>query len=237
MGSKAETATKIMETRANDNKYGYDQKFRWGEKGDYDCSSGIISAWEEAGVNVKECGATYTGNMKKSFIKAGFEDVTKKVDFVHGKGFKRGDVLLHEGHHTAMYCGNGKEVEFSINERGGTTGGAPGDQTGKECLIRDYHNHPWNCCLRWVPRTRTLGNKDKILYAGRMKKNGFCYINSEGIISDKFPMLRAGSLVDVTDYKEVTEDGITYVLVRIPFPSVGFVHEFVLDGSIDKVGE
>ena len=41
--SKANEATSLMEKWAADDKHnGYDQIFRWGEKGDYDCSSGII---------------------------------------------------------------------------------------------------------------------------------------------------------------------------------------------------
>lgn len=49
-----------------------------------------------------------------------------------------------------MYCGNGKEVEASINEKGKATGGKPGDQTGREILIRSYRNYPWNHVLRYV---------------------------------------------------------------------------------------
>ena len=48
-----------------------------------------------------------------------------------------------------MYCGNGLEVEASINEKGTAVGGVPGDQTGREFLIRSYRNFPWNCVLRY----------------------------------------------------------------------------------------
>ena len=145
-----EKAISQMETWANDNSHGYDQIYRWGERGDYDCSSAIIQAWENANVPVKSQGATYTGNMKKVFLKCGFKDVTSQVNLANGSGLKRGDVLLNEANHTAMYCGNGKEVEASINERGTATGGQPGDQTGREFLIRPYYNYPWDCVLRFV---------------------------------------------------------------------------------------
>ena len=62
---------------------------------------------------------------------------------------QRGDVLLNTVHHTAMYCGNGMEVEASSNEYGGATGGKAGDQTGREILIRKYRNYPWNHVLRY----------------------------------------------------------------------------------------
>lgn len=146
---KIENAVRQMETWANDNSHGYDQAYRWGQHGDYDCSSAVITAWELAGVPVKSRGATYTGNMYKVFTGLGFSDVTSLCNLSTGAGLKRGDVLLNHVHHTAMYCGNGKEVEASINERGGATGGQPGDQTGKEFLIRAYRNYPWNCVLRY----------------------------------------------------------------------------------------
>lgn len=144
-----EKAISWMESTARDNSHGYDQDYRWGQKGDYDCSAAVITAWEKAGVPVKTKGATYTGDMKKVFLKCGFRDMTNKVNLATGKGLIRGDVLLNEGHHTAMYCGNGQEVEASINEKGGAHGGTPGDQTGREFLIRAYRNYPWNVILRY----------------------------------------------------------------------------------------
>ena len=148
--TKTERATLQMERWANDPAHGYDQQYRWGQRGDYDCSSAVITAWELAGVPVKSSGATYTGNMKSVFLACGFADVTASINRVLGTGLQRGDVLLNEQRHTAMYIGNGQEVEASINELGGTTGGAPGDQTGSEFLIRSYRNYPWDCVLRYM---------------------------------------------------------------------------------------
>ena len=146
--SKAERAISQIEAWAADNSHGYDQANRWGP--DYDCSSAVISAWELAGVPVKTNGATYTGNMRGVFLRCGFEDVTAGVDLATGAGLQRGDVLLNIQHHTAMYCGNGMEVEASINETGGVTGGMTGDQTGREFLARPYRNYPWDCVLRYT---------------------------------------------------------------------------------------
>lgn len=151
--SKVEKAIQQMEAWATDDSHGYDQKWRWGEKGDFDCSAAVIQAWESAGVPVKTNGATYTGNMLGVFKKTGFKDVTSQINLATGAGLIRGDVLLNSGHHAAMYCGNGKEVEASINENGTITGGTPGDQTGKEFLIRAYRNYPWTNVLRYAETT------------------------------------------------------------------------------------
>ena len=127
MPNVIEKAISFMEDVARDNSHGYDQIYRWNERGDYDCSSLVITAWEQAGVPVKTNGATYTGNMYSVFKKCGFKDVTSQVNLATGAGLQRGDVLLNHVHHVAMYCGNGLEVEASINERGGATYGTPGD--------------------------------------------------------------------------------------------------------------
>lgn len=161
--SKIEKAVQQMEAWAKDNSHGYDQIYRWGEKGDYDCSAAVIQACQNAGIPVKTGGATYTGNMLKVFTKNGFEIVTHEVNLKTGAGLIRGDVLLNTSHHTAMYCGNGKEVEASINEKGTATGGKPGDQTGREFLIRSYRNYPWTHVLRYTKddtTNTTTGNTD-----------------------------------------------------------------------------
>lgn len=142
-----EKAIAQMETWAQDNSHGYDQANRWGP--DYDCSSAVIQAWQNAGVPVKSKGATYTGNMYSVFKSCGFEDVTASVDISAGTGLQRGDVLLNHVNHTAMYCGNGQIVQASINEFGKTTGGQIGNQTGREFYIRSYYNYPWDVVLRY----------------------------------------------------------------------------------------
>lgn len=123
---------------ANDPAHGYDQASRWGPN--YDCSSFVISAFKVAGLKLL---ATYTGNMKYDFLRHGFVAVTDGT-------LKRGDVLLHEKNHTALYIGNGQIVQAGSNERGGITGGQTGDQTGSEIGIRGYYNYPWDCVLRYV---------------------------------------------------------------------------------------
>ena len=132
---------------ANDPSHGYDQNVRWGP--DYDCSSLVISAFKAAGLPLT---ATYTGNMKYDFLRNGFVDASTLgvVEFNMGAGLKRGDVLLNEQHHTAIYLGDGRVVQASSNERGGIKGGRSGDQTGREIGISPYRNYPWDIVLRYV---------------------------------------------------------------------------------------
>ena len=126
--TKTEKAVTWAIEIANDPAHGYDQDNRWGP--DYDCSSLVISAWQQAGVPVKTKGATYTGNMKSVFLSCGFKDVTSKVNLSTGSGMKRGDVLLNIASHTVMHIGNGQVVSASKNENNGYHGGKPGDQSG-----------------------------------------------------------------------------------------------------------
>ena len=149
-----------MISTANNPLHGYDQKYRWGERGDYDCSSAVIMAWETAGVPVRLAGASYTGNMLSAFKKCDFDDVTKLVNLKSGTGLLRGDVLLNRKSHTAMYIGSGQLVQASINEKGTTTGGIPGDQTGKEFLIRSYYNFPWDYVLRYPEKVHKKTDAD-----------------------------------------------------------------------------
>ena len=130
---------------ANDNSHGYDQINRYLNP-DVDCSSLVILSFETAGVPVREAGATYTGNMRAAFVKCGFESIKYR------KGMKllRGDVLLNEKHHTALYLGDGKIVQASIGDKG-ATGNKGGDQTGKEVSVGKFYEYSkgWDYVLRY----------------------------------------------------------------------------------------
>ena len=166
--NRVEKAVRFMIEIAQDSSHGYDQNQRWGERGDYDCSSLTITAFEKAGFPVKsKYGTTYTGNMKQAFINCGFKDVRNAVNIATGAGLVRGDILLNEIHHVAVYIGNGLIVQASINELGRATGGKPGDQTGYEINIsqyKNYHRGGWDCVLRYEEKidTDVLDKKGEI---------------------------------------------------------------------------
>ena len=143
---KVENAVKWLIDIANDDTHGYDQDNRWSP--DYDCSSFVISGFEQAGIPLKTNGATYTGDMKQVALNTGFHVVDWNNDV---NNLVRGDILLNEIHHTAVYIGNGQIVQASANENGTATGGQTGDQTGQEIYIRSYYVYSsgWDCVLRY----------------------------------------------------------------------------------------
>lgn len=235
--TKTEKAIKQMEDWAKDDSHGYDQDYRWGEKGDFDCSSAVIQAWQNAGVPVKSGGATYTGDMKNVFLKNGFADVTSKVNVATGSGLLRGDVLLNEAHHVAMYCENGKEVEASINEKGTAHGGKPGDQTGKEFLVRSYRNYPWDCVLRYQEsNSSSTTTTEKVAYVARISKDTQTFVDAGKTKSTLWPKIKKNTLVDVIKGATIKDSaGKKFYLVRLGHPSEGFVREYVLAGSFKKI--
>lgn len=135
-----------------DPRHGYDntEGGRWGQHGDYACSTLQITAYQQAGVPVKTKGATVTANMRDIFLKCGFEDVTKHVNFQTCQGMQRGDILLTPGRHTEMYIGSKRVIGARGNAYGdGPEHGKPGDQGG-EIVKGEYYNFPWQFCLRYV---------------------------------------------------------------------------------------
>ena len=100
--------------------------------------------------------------MYSVFKRCGFNDVTNSVDRSNGSGLKQGDVLLSRSKHTAMFIGNGKLVEASINEKGKIIGGTPGDQTGKEFWIHSYYNLPWEYVLRFNENNEETVKKSNV---------------------------------------------------------------------------
>lgn len=123
---------------------GYCQEHRWDiyEGGEADCSSLVIHCLQEAGFDTGD--ASYTGNMSSELCARGWSRVANDGDP------RRGDVLLNDAHHTAVYIGDGLLCQASRNENHGANGGQPGDQDGWETNTRDYYDYPWDCYLRYT---------------------------------------------------------------------------------------
>ena len=154
-----EKAVEWAVATANDNSHGYSQADRWGP--DYDCSSFVIQAYEQAGVPVRQGGATYTGNMRGAFLGCGFTDVTNLINLSNGSGLQPGDVLLNYSAHTCIAIGNGKVANCRTDE------GHPqaGDQSGNEIRLQSYWNYPWNCVLRYKEKDNWTAPDPVIAYA------------------------------------------------------------------------
>lgn len=142
MGQKIDRACELAIRIANDPASGYSQRSRWGP--DYDCSSLVITCFEDAGIPVKTRGASWTGNMKAVFTACGFQALPYPDTLI------RGDVLLNEIYHTALYIGDGKLVEACIAETGDVDGQS-GDQTSHEIHVRDLYEYyrGWQWILRY----------------------------------------------------------------------------------------
>ena len=174
--SRANIAATNMEHICKHSWHGYSQPHRDGDgegtckvvceghtshmhQGDYDCSSAVIECWQQAlagtGYARSLDGATYTGNMRKAFVKSGLFE-WKPMSFTA----QRGDIYLREGRHTAMCTSAVPDMlgEFSVSERG-TTDGRTGDQTGRESRVRPYYDYPWDGILHYNGKADTAKKK------------------------------------------------------------------------------
>lgn len=122
---------------------GYCQEHRWDiyEGGEADCSSLVIHCLQEAGFDTGS--ASYTGDMSSNLCARGWTRVSNNGNP------QRGDILLNDVHHVAVYIGDGLLCQASRNENHAANGGQPGDQDGWETNTRNYYNYPWDCYLRY----------------------------------------------------------------------------------------
>jgi hypothetical protein len=132
-------AVSFMIDIANDDTHGYDQLHR--NSPDYDCSSLVATALHIAGFNVNP--HSWTGNLEQQLINCGFKKCKPP--------YKAGDIHLNYKHHVCMQISDTQIAQASINERGTTTGGKTGDQTGREIYIRDYYEYKygWDAHYRY----------------------------------------------------------------------------------------
>lgn len=141
---------------------------------DMDCSSSVaLAIWVVFGV----IPFTYTGNERSGLAQYGWK--AHSVD-VHncwdGYRPKAGDVVLRDSGHTAMFQDAGKTIsEFTVNEKGTITGGAAGDQTGKESKTTAYSStKAWDWILEcpsgtWVADAKASSSGTVKVTAGKYK--------------------------------------------------------------------
>lgn len=115
-----------------------------------DCSAGVAAIVKAVGYllnveNLKNVSIyCYTGNLKAALKKAGFEVLNDQKYLTSDKYLLPGDVLLYEGHHTAINLDIGKEIiylsdRWEKTENGYTYITATGTVKNKWALI----NHHW----------------------------------------------------------------------------------------------
>lgn len=126
---------------ANDNTHGYDQANRNGP--DYDCSSFVSTALNNAGFNISP--SSWTGNMRQQLLSDGWTEAPITAQR------RLGHVFLNEQHHVIMCVDDTQIVQASINENGGVTGGQTGDQTGREIYVTNFYTPSYGWDYHLVP--------------------------------------------------------------------------------------
>lgn len=130
-------------------------------KGDRDCSSSCINAWQLALLPTAYAwsldAATYTGNIRRIFAASG-------LFMIYGLDypFSRGDLVLNEENHVAMVQWENWLSEFLISENGTIYAGQTGNQ-GNETAFRPYYNFPWDVLVHYNGGADTVMNDD-LLY-------------------------------------------------------------------------
>lgn len=144
--TKVEAALQWAIMIANDDSHGYSDAHQWGP--DYDCSSFVLSAYEFAGIPMRQNGITCTSNMNPGLLKVGFVEV-KNCNLHTGAGLLPGDIVLYQNHHTEMYLGNGKLIGSHTNYNG-VAGDLSGSHKGREICEVNYYDDGWNHAFRYV---------------------------------------------------------------------------------------
>ena len=132
---------------------GYDQgdRWTWRDSGyqtgtEVDCSSFVISLLQKLGYDTGN--ASYTGNMSDELCAHGW------VRLPNDGSPQRGDILLNDSRHVALYIGDGLLIQASCGEPGHrVSGGEAGDQTDYETNCKGYYDEPWDCYLRYQGAT------------------------------------------------------------------------------------
>lgn len=116
----AKKASDWMDRICEDKDFGYDQNERWtgyysikkngykldGAKGEFDCSSLVITCYIFAGLDISPDG--YTGNLKSKLLKSGkFIAYTDSSHLLNDTQAKRGGIFLKEGSHVVMALEDG----------------------------------------------------------------------------------------------------------------------------------
>lgn len=173
---------------------------------DADCSAGVIANVKAAGhllhiPALENISATYTGNMRDAFRRAGFTVLTDQKYLTSERYLEYGDILLNDAHHTAVYVGDGSE---RVNVQ-------PDAEKPQKEDQKPHTDDKLNTEPIWVGKV-TADQLNVRTWAGTEYPN----IKS-------WPILKYGNLVDVCDSVKAADDSEWYY-VRIAGKYYGFVH-------------
>ena len=147
----AERAAQYMEQICEDNAFGYsqDKTRRWdgyrsiitnggkvsGARGDFDCSTLVISCYIFAGLNISPDG--YTGNLRSKLLATGkFKSYTDSAHTDSDKLAKRGGIYLRKGH-TLVVLEDGNSARGMLETSGlKIVGKIILDEINKWCNVR-----------------------------------------------------------------------------------------------------
>ena len=158
--STMESLGRLVKSR----KTGYtqDARLRWsyldkknrtilaGKEGD--CSALAAGIAWAAGYDVDISGTCWTGNLDVLMKKAGWT----VIKFASLSQVKAGDMVLKKGAHVVNALTKTEWLSAQANEKGKKLGGKPGDQTGREIVIRSPYLRPggWDYILRPPAETK-----------------------------------------------------------------------------------
>ncbi len=167
---------------ANNNSHGYNNKGDgWGKNGDYNCIGLVMTAFNQAGLNVGSC---QIFNMPGRLLSKGFKEITKSVNFKTGAGLKKGDVVFYldktgKHGHVELFIGNGKLVGARADYDG-----RRGDSSGNEIAVIKYMNMGWQRAFRLPVAPTPAPAPDPVKYkVGTGWKDGKC-VNQHGAFSN-----------------------------------------------------
>lgn len=220
---------------ANNNKIGYDQNDRytyWAalQKAGYrpskvtvaceaDCSAGVIANVRAVGhvlgnKKLQNIGASYTGNMKNGFIKAGFEALTDSKYLKDSSYLVPGDILLYENHHTATNICIGTKVKYTSykeEEEKSTTGKNETTTSTKQIqtMLNKVGEYNLKVDNKYGPLTtaavKDFQSKNKITATGNMNNATLTKLKSLYKASEKtdliVPINTTGNYSDTPKFK------------------------------------